>query len=111
MVIDTPATAAEDIVLVEVGDDPAVVRFDDDTGWGDGATLCSWHGDALMINIVVLSLPPAMGVASDDAGWGGRADCLRGCGSGNVGTTVAAATPYDAKIMGHGARQRQRFPR
>ena len=49
MVIDTPATAAEDIVLVEVGDDPAVVRFDDDTGWGDGATLCSWHGDALMI--------------------------------------------------------------
>lgn len=49
MVVDASATAAEDIILVKIGDDPAVVGFDDDAGWGDGATLRSWHGDALII--------------------------------------------------------------
>lgn len=43
MVVNAPAAATEDIILVKFGDDAAVVGFDEDAGRGDGPSLCSWH--------------------------------------------------------------------
>ena len=43
MVVDTTTPTAEDIILVKVGDDAAVVGLDVDVGGWDGPALGSGH--------------------------------------------------------------------